>query len=553
MAEMMATSGMTNEMAEETKSNTPEPSGETVDLTQKCVQCTRPRPIDKEGKAERKWTLLPNHRLLCPKCRKDRYIPRSITLPLVAPISVERPDGTEGPLAFEELDALILQQASMATDITNFVLRELQLRDPWVSLTVARQDPLAMYQAGEEPNDLSRNKLVQKLPDYDLPDLYLLARERFPLVKPSTVSALHNRARSLYLKWRYQVVVQNTNPARARYPQPIWVKACDWQLLWGEMETGESYPIIRIPLGQYWVKVSLAASRRDFSWQLSLLEKIASGEAKAGELGLKLQEVRGVNQGKQAVSRRKRKKKDPNRVHRCVRVSEDDKTRTDRRVDVQIAVTFAKEPAEGLDPKRTMVVETSAESLYVLLVNGKEFHRVNDDQMIRLIQRRKERKQRMADDRRLQNARYRRRLKAKSEKETARFSRRMDAYSHQLSRSLVDWAIRERCGRIIFNVGKPTCLPEDSFCWAEVESRVAYKAQEHNITLLRVKVPEGEEVDADAEFASEEKRRQSAAVKQTERLLKKEQAAVEKKETSALSKVMKTVSDTAKAALRINA
>jgi hypothetical protein len=182
----------------------------------------------------------------CEHCWQERYVLRSVVLPVVEPVG-------EVWQAFREV---LRESWAQATAAANWMMTELYARD--------------VRRNGEG-----------KMPRMARVYLYPEVRRRFPDLASQTVVSLENSVQAAYRAARYEVVwVAAASLPSYRYPVPLPVHNQSWETM-----LSQERPVVRVRLGQRWWVLRLKGGPR-FRRQTEAYRQMVSGLAIRGELAL---------------------------------------------------------------------------------------------------------------------------------------------------------------------------------------------------------------------------------------------------------------------------
>jgi hypothetical protein len=182
----------------------------------------------------------------CERCWRERYVVRSVAMPVVEPLDAPWADFREA------------------------------LKQGWVQATAAANWRMTELYA----RDVRRNR-DEKMPRMQRAYLYPGARERFPLLAPQTVATIEQRVQAAYRTARYEVVwTASASLPTYRYPMPLPIHNQSWEAL-----ILREQPVVRVRLGDGWWRLRLKGGPR-FRRQTDAYRHIVSGEALRGELAL---------------------------------------------------------------------------------------------------------------------------------------------------------------------------------------------------------------------------------------------------------------------------
>lgn len=182
----------------------------------------------------------------CEHCWRERYILRSIAMPVVEPVAE----------AWSDLREALKEAWVQTTTAANWMMTELYARD--------------VRRNGEE-----------KMPPMKRVYLYPEARLRFPGLAPQSVVSLENSVQAAYRAARYEVLwTCSASLPTYRYPRPLPVHNQSW-----EATIAEERPVVRVRLGNQWWHLRLKGGPR-FRPQTDAYRQMVSGVAVRGELTL---------------------------------------------------------------------------------------------------------------------------------------------------------------------------------------------------------------------------------------------------------------------------
>jgi hypothetical protein len=489
----------------------------------KCFRCGDPRKLYL-GHSECNWQKF-DRRYLCPRCKTGYTLTRTAYLPVDRIVVSEdwqiwgkpggpqtkkksdkkedkkkgekdekkwkhplekylRPPGKddkaeEWPTPAEvnrylDVEALLLQQASLYTDAANYALELYWSLDPARGQPLLRQDPVVVREEEEWVPGRARNRLTQKLPEYKQPYIYGDLGKQFPTLPGESRTCLTRRCWKTYSKHRYDVIVKNTKFSRVAYPFPILVRADKWELLYVRQPDGTDQPCIRTTLGGCRLDLYLSNSQRHYSRQLDYLAKVIEGQGRLGDLTLLFKDT-----GKKT------------KWHQRIRIGSG-WHRSFRRLDAGISVTFLTAPENRVNPKRVLYVRTDENALLTVICDKDTVHVCNYPHVVARILRHRERLRLYSEDRKFSRSRFRRRSYKKMKDECGKYRNWLECQVRDLSCRIYADAARKQAGKIVFNLGSNRF---NHFPWKRLQDAVAGKCQENGVLFERQTLEELPESD----------------------------------------------------------
>jgi hypothetical protein len=207
-----------------------------------CCSCQKPA---KSERLPRGWKRL-DASVYCESCWKQRYVVRSVVMPVAEPVGE----------AWQDFKEVLKEGWVQATSAANWMMTEFYSRD-------------------------FRRKHEDKMPPMARIYLYPEARQRFPQLAPQTVVSIEQRAQAAYRAARYEVIWTSTASLPTfRFPMPLPVHNQSW-----EPTIQQERPVVRVRLGDRWWNLRLKGGPR-FRRQTAQYRQIVSGQAIRGELAL---------------------------------------------------------------------------------------------------------------------------------------------------------------------------------------------------------------------------------------------------------------------------
>lgn len=205
-----------------------------------------------------------NKHIHCANCWKEQFCIRAITIPVLRPLG-------KG-LGWPDLRTALTTAWGQTTMCINWMTSQLYIRD---ELRMPEQEKLGK-----------------------MPKIYLYpeARELFPDLPSSTVSALERAVKSKYAKKRYQTIwTGESSLPNARYPQPFVQANQSWKATYepAGKDGGDLVPCVSLPLigAQRWV-LQLKGGK-EFARRLADFKCFVDGTAIKGEIAISRKRVGG--------------------------------------------------------------------------------------------------------------------------------------------------------------------------------------------------------------------------------------------------------------------
>lgn len=219
-----------------------------------CVECGEQKELAKD-RLPRGWKRRGDS-VYCQECWRARFVLRAVTIPVVGPVCTQKPGHAKSePLEWPELRERLRESWIATTQASNFMLRDLALRDP----------------------GMVEGKLAKLPATYQYPAV----RQRWPQLATSAVVSLAQAVQGKYRKMRLDLATYQCSLPTMRYPVPIPMHNATWSV-W-EDEGGRL--LLSFLLGAGRVTVRLRGGP-DYRRQRAMARQIIRGEAVQGELAI---------------------------------------------------------------------------------------------------------------------------------------------------------------------------------------------------------------------------------------------------------------------------
>lgn len=214
----------------------------------KCDTCH----VERETKSDRTpmgWKRL-GDALHCDKCWRGKYALRAVTIPIACPVGMGWP----------ELRKLLRESFEMATQASNWALRQLAMSDPGIDLGTKKLGKMQVCEPGGK-------------------SLYKGVADHFDL-DTRTASCLTQLVQAKYRALRLDMQRGKVSLPSLRYPQPIPMHNATWSIAEGE----DGGLVLDMPLGRKnRVQVKLRGGQ-NYRRQLVAVRQLIRGEAIQGQL-----------------------------------------------------------------------------------------------------------------------------------------------------------------------------------------------------------------------------------------------------------------------------
>ena len=404
-----------------------------------CCSCG----VEKQMRAGAKNRQVPNGwkrlagSVYCPKCWANRYVLRSIVIPVLGPIDCDWP-----------------------------TLRE-KLREAWALSTSAANWLLSEYYARDTRREPGMAALPRILPVYLYPQL----RQRFPDLPSAACNSLRHYVWRKYIKARYDVIwICKRSLGNFRFPVPFPLPARYWFPKFDEKDG----PTVSVRLPKQRLTLQL---RRGFEFrrQLAVFHAIVDGKAIPSELAL------------YQISSR-----DADGRNGC----KDGGGRVTSRVMCKMAVWLPRDPAADL-PHGVLFVRTDSESLLIALDAKKNRLWIKHADRVRDWQYQHRRwLKRIADDSKFER-RFPRRRRMRTLLEYRlrgeKYRSRLDTFIHQVTAEVIGYASRRKFASIRYDDSDNRYLA--TFPWQQMRSAIATKAASAGLAFEHVRIEDPPQIE----------------------------------------------------------
>ena len=422
----------------------------TCDATGKTAETASAK--DGSPKLPRGWRKI-GGQTYSPEAKKALYCPRSIRVPVASVVEgYDPPDWSveRCRLGWQSFRSAVKQASRTAAQIGNAMLFEL-----------ARLDSLPL-QEGENGKKLPKWPLATK----DVwKRLYAVGREQFPEFDSQSLAAIRQRAWRRYNdreRGRFQIRVLGTVSLptfRDGIPVPLPAKDC--KLWFGDSKK----PFLRFRLAGQRFTVRLRGGFR-FARQIAALEKAVADPNLRGEVSLCLRQVGASHHNGLAT----RSQPGANA----------------KKTEIIVAVSVLLPRDQGERTHGALIVKTCKDRLWQVFCAGRaQLWDLNEDQAKGWVIAHRARLFRINQDRKLERL-WPRKAKAGLNGLTADLAKKYDDrfrdWCHKAARMLVNFARRQKCGRIEYDD------TETGFCpglpWFKLRSMIEQKCAEFGIEFV---------------------------------------------------------------------
>lgn len=356
----------------------------------------------------------------CDVCWHRLFVLRAVTFPIAGPVP---------PVTWPVFRQLTSAAWSASTSVSNWAMTELRRRD------------------------VARHPAMEKLPKYVNQSLYHEARAFCPEMDSGSLVALLHAVDLRYKAKRCEIVWTGASSLPThRWPVPFPLRSQDWSARW--LSETERVPIVSIRLAGVRLEVRLRGGH-EFRRQLDAFAQLVNGQAHSSEGSL------------YAITAR-------HNDHRNGLAGRDHgEQKTAQRVMLKLVMWLPKPPLSN--NTKELVLRRDADALLVAELSGAPAWRINADHVRRWMERWTRRSHRLATDRK-----YERRIGldgdnlSATDAGAAKYSNRMNSFCHETSAAIVGYAARHNVGKIIYEAGKQTMLPE--FQWFKLTTLMQQKA-----------------------------------------------------------------------------
>ena len=385
------------------------------------------------------WLMLDGQRC-CRRCKDRKFVPRTISLTVR---SIEH----KGNKAWAAFRAAFRDTERGVLRLKNWALTEFYVSDPIRALPY---DPQAK----------------SKLPSYTLPTLY--SDPRAKVVCKGAMSAQLREsiteASAYYRKNRFALFLGNDSLRTMKSPTPV-----PFGNSWTLYEEDGVFSV-GLSIGSQRFRLIIAGGKRHRR-QLNALKRMKDGEIIGRSIMLH-DLTAGHSQ------------------HRPL-------LRKNKRLVCKIAALIPKTTHRNVDPDKILYVSTGNDVLLRYGCSSDAGRRLtlNADHMLRESRAHRRRIDRLMDDKK----RYPRGDTARRDIDTKlgqireKHRRRVDDFVHKTTRMLIDFAVRNRCGKIEFDGTRKGFIQE--FSWYKLGLLLEQKAEQHNLEFIAsgpvVSAPQG--------------------------------------------------------------
>jgi len=366
----------------------------------------------------------------CGSCWNERWVLRTITIPIAGPVNGE----------WEDLRSDLRAAWADTTNLSNWLITE-----------YAKQD-------------VTRGADMDKLPPMPNVSLYRAACQRFPEMPTGSICAIEHAVRGKYRSKRYAVIWQAAESLPSyRYPTPFPLRRQDWRL--AEHSDGSLCALVTLRRGGKRWLLRLRQGPH-FRRQMHALRKVLNGEAITAELSLYRQRANG---GDHRSGLELREPGGGQRQH--------------YRIMAKVVLWLQKTSTDAAR-NGDLIVRTTPGSLLVARLgqadrNGWWLH---GDHVRRWIISHRRRLARLSDDCKSEQRRERGRMDAHRGRLCEKHARRISTFLHQASASLVAYAARRGVSRIVYDDSARDYLPH--FPYASLRALIRYKADAEAIEMI---------------------------------------------------------------------
>ncbi len=370
----------------------------------------------------------------CETCWNEKYSMRAISIPVVRPLG-------EG-VSWKDLREALAEAWADSTACANWIGGEMYARD------------------------VRRTPDVEKMPAMPKIYLYPEAVKRFPLMPSQAVAGMCQSIGRKYRSNRYEVVwTSGRTNSNHRYPYPAAFPGQAWTPSYqtAGKDGGDMIPCVSVTLRKGKRFTLQLRGGNEFRRQLGDFKLLIDGTADQGEIVFYRQRV-GGNENRNGVRDR-----DSGGQHAQYRVM------------CKMVGWFPKNASADLTG--TLRVKTDVDAM-LLAVNEKDekLWWLNADHLKRWSLEHKRRLHRLAEDSK-HEARPDVAFQSLRERACNKFHNRVDSFIKMAVAQLCGLAKRRKFAEIHYDDKVKSCL--EDFAWAAMETRLATKCNELNITYVR--------------------------------------------------------------------
>lgn len=429
-------------------------TSESIPATIRCHKCGKAREVKMSADGKRplcpkSWKDIidgPYAGVWCDGCWDAEFVPRSITIPVVGPVTVGR--GKAKPVAAEwkDLRAALKKCWGWSTDVANWATMELMKWDP--------PRTAAAEKLGPAPTRTN---------PYLYPGVELIAPGMDSQAKIAVLNTvLHN-----YKAKRYEVIWLR----KAKFPTyglnkpyPYVVDKDGWK---PTKSPKDGRPCILVSLaGEKWTLL-LAGGFRNRR-KIDGWKRVFSGEAIRREIAI---EARTVTAS----------------AHRSGTASKapGGGQAKSQRVMVRISAWFPRKEANQVSDKVMECRTGGAAFLSYRIGSDGAYRHIYADHVRRWRNQDAERNRRFAHDMKREKrwtSRARRAMEGRREKDRAKFRNRMDTWLNEATKIVAEHAYRRKACRVVFDMTDRSFAP-GGFPWSKLKKLMECKLGERRIAI----------------------------------------------------------------------
>lgn len=433
----------------------------------KCSLCSTEKEVKGKANLPRNWRQF-HASCYCDACWKEKYRIVAVTLPVAEPIGCD----------WKELDGTLTHLFDISRKAANIAVTRLASLEvhfpPFLEKVKAKkkgeeeaeEERLAlpnMTGAVPVPADLLQDKDPK---DHKLAPstiAYRAIRKIFPDIDSQTVASLSNEVTAKYIRERFDCWTRGIRSLSNYRRMPYSIPKVNVSIRWLSEE--QAKPLFTANLGG--VKMTMRLSRSDgYKAHKKRIQSWIDDPALLAQCAI----YRVENNGRPHGSEKAPGGGNEYRSKLMVKI---------------VGWVPKSQPAERVN---TITVSFPEDSFLKAVVGlkGKEW-RYHNDQLGRLLIAHKKRTQRLSDDQKFERRRKtcdRRPINDYREVLCDKMKRRMDAFIHESTRHLANFARRQRASKVIIN-GDPKCFSFPSFVWKE---KLKYKLSDFGIDFEEAKV-----------------------------------------------------------------
>lgn len=430
-------------MAARLKSKKVLPTGE-VEIFCDC-KVTRTTEYTKKGEPSTpKGWKRHQDRWWCADCWRDNWCIRAVTFPISGPAPDKDDEGERVDPNYHQKEAWNELGAAM--------------RQAWVSSTQVANLTVDILRR----MDITRTPDMEKLPKFNPPgkEIYGQVTKNVPECDASSANIILRRAQSSYMQSRFDVVWLRKGARDVfKYPVPYPFQGKDWHI---EERVGGSLVFSCFLAGKR--RLLRLRTGPGFRRQREAVLRLLKGELLAGEAAL----YEGhANEG--------------DHRHGHSKARNGGRNARSGRIMLKLCMWFPKEKSKQTD--KTVMVRTDQDSFLVYSVEGDEkVSRLNADHLKRWVASYLWRSARYSDDLKAENRSGKRRrdvIVDGRQNFLTKHKNRVDTFCHQVSAMLVNYAVRRKCKKVVYDDTYKGYL--DQFTWFTFKEKIKAKLNFHGI------------------------------------------------------------------------